>query len=61
MKYHRYFCNTGNLSLGLKEKLNTAAEINVIFTTHKRKTRLSTLKLGFEKHLKSHVVLPDNL
>ena len=46
----------GNLGVKLKEKLNTAAEINVIFTTRKLKACLPTLKTGFEKHLKSHVV-----
>ena len=45
----------GNLSLRLKEKLKTAAELNMIFTTRKLKTCLPPLKSGFEMHLKSHV------
>ena len=46
---------SGNLSLRLQEKLNTAAKINVILTTRELKTCLPTLKLGFEKHLMSHL------
>ena len=48
--------NRGNLNLRFKEKLITAAEINMMFTSRKLKTCLPTLILVYERHLKSNVV-----